>query len=313
MKVLDILNDFKEVDEDWKVGKSNYWVLLNNKEIEDLKEKIILDEESLAQCISPMDTSAKIIFFDGYMFLSFNILGYKNEMIKSRELNIYLSKDYIITLHNNDIDIIDELIKDIKDLKNCFLLKNSPNPSIILYYLLDRIVVKNYNIMAQLEEKADKIEIEILKNPSREHADELIHLRRQVYKLRKFLNPLRYVGDTLVSNDNAIINEVDITYFHSMNMKINKLMSTLESLVQDLALVREAFESEIANKTNDLMKIFTIITSIFLPLNLITSIQGMNFENMPLVSSSYGYYYVILLMIVISIVLIYIFKRKRWL
>lgn len=312
MKVLDILDDFKESGNDWKVGKSNYWIITNKEEVKELREKIILDEESMKQSIDTINTSSKIIFFDGYMFLSFNILGYRNEIVKSRELNIYLSKDYIITVYNDNIAIINELIQDIKDSKNCFMLRDNPRPSMILYYIIDRIILKNYNIISKLEAKADEIEIEILKNPSHEHADELIHLRRQVYKIRKFLNPLRYVGDSLISNDNSIIEDNDIKLFHSINAKINKLMMTLESLVQDLALVREAFESEISNKTNDLMKIFTIITSIFLPLNLITSLQGMNFDNIPLTKYSHGYYYTILIMLVISGVLIYVFKRKKW-
>jgi len=313
MQIFDILDNFNEVPEDWKVGKSNYWILLDKFELDELKKKIVLDEESLEECITYGNTTSKIIFFDGYMFLSFNILGYKNGIVKSRELNIYLSKDYIVTLYNEEIGIIDELIKDIKDLKNCFLLKNNPRPSMILYYLIDRIILKNYNIMSKLEGKADEIEIAILKNPSREHAEDLIHLRRQLYKLRKYLNPLRYVGDSLVSNDNSIIDKEDISHFHSINMKINKLMLALESLVQDLALVREAFESEIGNKTNDFMKVFTIITSIFLPLNLITSLQGMNFEKMPLSSSPNGYYYILIIMILISATMLIFFKRNKWL
>lgn len=312
MMVLDILNDFKNVDSDWKVGKSNYWVLINKNEIDLIKEKIVLDEESLNATLKYGNNSSKIIFFDGYMFLSFSILGYKNSIIKSKDLNVYLSKDYIITICDEDTGIIQEFLQDINDMKNCFMLKDNPRPSMVLYYILDRIIVKNYNIIANIEAKADEIELDILKNPSHEQADDLIHLRRQLYKLRKYLNPLRYVGDSLASNDNSIIEEKDIEHFENINEKINKLMSTMESLVQDLALVREAFESEISNKTNDLVKIFTIVTSISLPLNLITSMYGMNFRNMPFSSSPYGYYIVVLIMIVISGMLLYVFKRKKW-
>lgn len=313
MQVLDILDDFKETDDEWRVGKSNYWILINKNEIDEIKKKIVLDEESVNLVSNLGSNSSKIIFFDGYMFLSFNILGYKNSIVKSRNLHMYVSRDYIITICDEDISIIKDFIQDINEMKNCFMLKNNPTPAMVLYYILDRIIVKNYNIIAKIEAKADEIELAILKNPSHEQADSLIHLRRQLYKLRKYLNPLRYVGDSLASNDNSIIEEKDIEHFKNINVKINKLMSTLESLVQDLALVREAFESEIANKTNDLMKIFTIITSIFLPLNLLTSMHGMNFEKMPFSKSAYGYYYIVLIMIVISGILIYVFKRKRWL
>lgn len=313
MQVLDILDDFKKADEDWKVGKSNYWILISKNEVDLIRGKIVLDEESINLTVNSINNSSKIIFFDGYMFLSFSILGYKNFIVKSKDLNIYLSKDYIITICDGETDIIEDLIKDVNEVKNCFMLKDNPRPSMVLYYLLDRIVVKNYNIIAKIEAKADEIELAILKNPSHEQADDLIHLRRQVYKLRKYLNPLRYVGDSLASNDNSIIEEEDVEHFQNINIKINKLMSTLESLVQDLALVREAFESEIANKTNDLMKIFTIITSIALPLDLITSMHGMNVKNIPFSNSPYGYYYILLILILTSGILVYVFKRKKWL
>ncbi|KOA78429.1 magnesium transporter CorA family protein [Clostridium botulinum] len=313
MKIIDILNGFIRADEDWKIGKSNYWILANKEELNALQNKIVFEERNLDFNNVPDDSTSKIVFFDSCMFLRFNILAYRNEIIKSRELDIYLGKDYILTVYNNKITVIRELIEDIINLKNCFILKKNPKPAMVLYYILDRIIVKNYEIMSIIEEKADKIEMEILEKPSRHHADDLIHLRRQLYRIRKFLNPMRYIGDSLVSNDNSVIEENDIKYFKNINIKINKLMNNLESLVQNLALVREAFESEISNKTNEFMKVFTIITSIFLPLELISGVQGMNFKNMPFSRSIYGYYYTIVLMIIVTCILISIFKIKKWL
>ena len=182
----------------------------------------------------------------------------------------------------------------------------------MLYYILDRIIIRNYDVISSLEAQADNIEISILKSPRREQIKDLIHLRRQVYKVRKYLNPLRYIGDSLVGNDNSIIDEGCIERFISLNNKIDKLMLVLESLVQDLALVREAYESEISNKTNDLMKVFTIIATIFLPLNLITSMYGMNVKHIPLTNHDYGYYYILGIMAFVCMYLVLFFKRKKW-
>ncbi len=89
-------------------------------------------------------------------------------------------------------------------------------------------------------------------------------------------------------------------------------MLSLESLVQDLALVREAFESETANKTNELMKVFTVITSVFLPLNLITSMYGMNLKGIPFIDLENGCHYVVIFMICIAVFLIFVFKKNKW-
>lgn len=312
MKILDISNDFIEVTEKFTFQNNNYWIIASVDEIEKLKDFIAIDEESIAECKS-FSQASKISFFEEYIFLIFNVLDYYEEIVISKELNVFLSKYYIITIYKDKIDILDDLIKDIYDSKNCFVLKDKPKVCILLYYILDRIVVRNYNVISALEAQADKIEISILKEPKHEQIDSLITLRRQVYKIRKYLNPLRYIGDSLVINDNLVIEKDSIGYFVSLNKKIEKLMLSLESLVQDLALVREAFESEIANKTNELMKVFTVIATIFLPLNLITSMYGMNLKGIPFMERDHGCYYVVFIMTFISGILIYIFKKKKWL
>lgn len=312
MKVFDILDGFKEVTHNYELGKSHYWIMLKATEIECMKGKIVIDEESLNEC-KDYCQSSKISFFSGYIFLVFNILYYSNSSVQSKELNIFLSKDYIITVYKDEIDMLSNLIDDIKGGKDCFIIKDKPHPCTVFYYIIDRIILKNYNVISALEAQADRIEISVLKSPQNEQVEELINLRRQVYKIRKYLNPLRYIGDSLVSNENDIIEKKYISYFISLNNKIDKLMLSLESLVQDLALVREAFEAETANKTNELMKIFTLIATIFLPLNLITSMYGMNFKEIPLVCCDHGYYYIILVMILIALGLVLMFKKKKWL
>jgi magnesium transporter len=312
MVVLDILNSFKEVKEDFEEGKSHYWIILKADELHKIRNIFVLDEESLQECIN-LDQFPKLSFFSGYMFIVFNILQYNNTEVVSKELNIFLSKDYIITVYKEELEIIKELIGDINECKNTFILKEKPSASIVLYYILDRIILRNYDVISSLEAYADKIEINILRSPRQEQLEDLIHQRRQVYKIRKYLNPLRYIGDSLISNENKIIDPANIGYFRNLSSKIEKLLLSIESLVQDLALVREAFESEISNKTNELMKIFTLIASIFLPLNLITSMYGMNFTDIPFVGMKYGYYVICGIMLTISIALLCLFKKKKWL
>lgn len=315
MKVFDIINEFKEISDIRRIdrtGESNYWILAKADEIPDLRNILNLDDESIAECIDSRQAS-RISFFSDYIFLVCNVLSNIDGIIRSKEMNIFLSNNYILTVFKDDIKLLDEFINDINEDKNCFMLLTNPKPSMILYYILDRLIVRNYDIISRLEAKADKIEINILKDPKHDQIDQLIHLRRQVYKTRKYLSPLRYIGDSLVVNENSIIEDENIEHFVILNNKIDKLILALESLVQDLALVREAFESEIANKTNELMKIFTLIATIFLPLNLLTSMYGMNFQCIPLVECEHGYYYMLGFMIFISISLIVLFKLKKWL
>ncbi|OPJ59580.1 magnesium transporter CorA family protein [Clostridium oryzae] len=312
MEIYDIANNFSSVTGDWNLGDNYYWILCNAEELNILNKKIKMDTETLEECKS-LRQSAKIVFFADYIFMVFNVLEFNENEIVSRELNIYLGKTYIVTVYKNNPHILHDILKDIEQGKNCFILKKNPRPCIMLYYILDSIIVRNYNIVSGLEAAADKIEISILKQPKTEHGHQLIVFRRQLYRIRKFLNPLKYIGDSLVINENKIIEEEYIEYFKSINIKIGKLMQTEENLIQTLALVREAYESEISNKTNELMKIFATIASIFLPIEIITAIFGMNFEWQPLKHSHYGFYVVLFFMIVVVIVIVKVFKRNKWL
>ncbi|SHH55680.1 magnesium transporter [Clostridium collagenovorans DSM 3089] len=312
MKVYDIINNFNEAENTWKLGNSDYLLLGNMKELKTLGVILSLDSRNINEC-EEADFNCKISFFEKYLFTTVNVLKYEEGLIDSEQIKIFLSNDYILAIEEESENLVYNLIEDILRNRNSCILKEKPHCSTILYHIVDKIIIKNYEIISQLEREADKIELDILKNPQHEHLNMLINLRRQVYKLKKFLSPLRYIGDGLISNENEVITKECLGYFSILNKKIEKLMQALEVLVQDLALVREAFEAEMANKTNELMKVFTLIATVFLPLNLITGMHGMNYENIPFSNCPNGFWYMAIIMVCISMILIYIFKKKKWL
>lgn len=310
MKVYDILNNFADVSSNWSLGRNFYWIICDALEIDTLGKSISFAPETLEECKS-ISQSAKIDCYDSYLFIVFNVLEFEEDEIISKELNIYLGKDYIVTISKGHSDIISGLLEDINQCKNCLILKENARPSILLYYILDRIISKNHKVISSLEAKADKIEIDILKNPTEEHGRDLIALRRQVYKIRKYLSPLRYIGDSLLLTYN-IIEDNNLKYFVTINNKVEKLMQAQEVLVQGLALVREAYESEISNRTNGLMKVFTIVATVLLPFEILSGIFGMSFSYFPLKNKSYGFYLAIAIMLLVEMLLIKIFKRNKW-
>ncbi|GAA0746044.1 magnesium transporter CorA family protein [Clostridium oceanicum] len=312
MRVLDLENKFKDVTDSYNIEEGHHWILINSKEVNLLKNKFNLKEEDIIECKN-YSQSAQINFYEQYVFVILNVLEYEDSVVNSSEFNIFLGENYIITVYKEDLGIVTDLLMDIRESKNCFMLKEKPSPDILLYYIMDRVIVKDYDVISQLETKADKIEINILKKPKHEYMHEVIHLRRQVYRIRKYITPLRYIGDSLVNNDNLLIKKEYIKNYMSLNNKIEKLMMALETLVQDLSLVREAYESEIGNEANELMKVFTIVAAIFLPADLITSFYGMNFNNIPPMNCKNGCFYILFLMVISSMALIWFFKKKKWL
>ena len=313
MKIYSIDSDINEVDLA-NVNFSDecfYWFDLNPDEVEKLNSQYFnFEYTSIEECKS-LSQQAKVDFYDDYTFLVLNSLKYENGIVNPDEFNIFLGKKYILTVSKKTVKIILDLKDEIINYKTSVFFAKDRSPSKLLYYILDRLILNDYNVITKLENTADSLEIQIMKNPEKQFLQALLHLRHQVHTLRTCTAPLRYIGDNIICNENSIIDLKYIKLFKRINKKIDKLIFSLESLVQYIVLVREAFEAEIANRTNSLMKLFTIIAIFFSPLTLITGIYGMNFK-LPEYKWKYGYIYCLALMAVISTILFICFKKKKW-
>ena len=307
MIIYDVLKNFQRV-ENWELGEGQYWILADGDELQ--KFETIFSLETLKEC-QDFNQAPKIDFYNKYFFMVINELERKNGEIFSKEINVYLGNNFIVTVYKEKILILKDLIDDIRNSRNSLILNDNKQVDVILYYILDRIIINNYNIIAELECEADKIEIQVLRSPKASQIDDLVRLRREAYKLRKILNPLRYIGDSLIMNENNVIKTSHLNLFKNINYKTEKLMIALDNLNQDLAMVREAYEAEIANKTNELMKVFTIVTTIFLPLELITAIFSLSFDNMPLKSEKFAFYGLIIFMAFLVSLMFVLFKKKK--
>lgn len=314
MKIYSFDGDIKEINiEEVDFSKENfYWFDLNPQVLEALDNKFFnYDYDCILECKS-VSQLAKVDFYDEYIFLVLNSLKYENGIVIPDEFNIFLNKKFIVTVSKKEVKILEELKSELFNYKNNIFFSRDKSPAKLLYYIIDKLVLNDYQIISTLENVADSLEIHIMKKPDKQFLNGLLHLRHQVHTLRRCIAPLRYIGDNLLVNENGMITTEQLKYFAQINSKIEKLIFSLESLVQYIAMVREAFETEMANKTNELMKLFTIVSMFFSPLSLITGIYGMNFK-MPESRWDYGYLYVIILMLTVSFLLFKYFKKKNWL
>lgn len=293
-------------------SKHFYWFDLNPYELEKINYEFFnYDCDCIYECKSKSQL-AKVDFYDEYIFLVLNSLKYENGVVIPDEFNIFLNKRHIVTVSKKEVKIIEELKNELTCNKSSIFFAKDKSPSKLLYYILDKLIQNDYDIINKLENVADSLEIGIMKKPDKQFLNGLLHLRHQIHTLRRCISPLRYIGDNLLVNENGLLTTQQLKLFVQINSKIEKLVFSLESLVQYIAMVRETFETEMANKTNELMKLFTIISMFFSPLALITGIYGMNFK-IPECSWEFGYLYVIVLMCMVSLCMFLYFKKKNWL
>lgn len=137
--------------------------------------------------------------------------------------------------------------------------------------------------------------------------------RQELLRLKRYYEQLNFIFDEMTMNDNHLFSEDGIRRIMTLRNRTDRYLSAVKNLQEMVAQLREAYQSQLSIEQNDLMKIFTVVTVIFLPLSLLVGWYGMNFSYMPEIGWKYGYPAVILVSIAIAAVLIWKFKKKKWL
>ncbi len=181
----------------------------------------------------------------------------------------------------------------------------------MIYNFFADLIKEDTNYLETLEEEITETEDDLLTNSKKECAKEIITYRRELLQLKKYYEQLNRIFEGLVQNENNLISEDSLRYFNILDSRIDRLFSNVLNIRDYVTQVREAYQAQIDIEQNNLMRVFTVITSIFLPLTLIVGWYGMNLQ-MPEFSWQHGYTFVIGLSILITIVCLIIFKRKKW-
>ena len=184
----------------------------------------------------------------------------------------------------------------------------------LIFAFLDTLIEGDAKTLEDMEFAYSKAEDRILRG----HEDEnftafLLGERRRLLMLRNYYEQLSDIGHALEENENDLFTEEDLRYFKVFADKSERLERNVKTLREQLQQLREAYQSMIDLHQNSIMKIFTVISAIFLPLTLITGWYGMNFQHMPELAWRYGYLYVAGLAALVLVFCITIFKRRNWL
>jgi magnesium transporter len=176
------------------------------------------------------------------------------------------------------------------------------------------IVVDNYfNVGDRIEMRIDKLEEDILVHTKKSQLEEIIGLRGEILWLRKMLGPQRQLIATLNNKELRLIDNELQKYFSDVyenQVKINDSFDTYRDLMGNL---RDSYQSSLSARANDIMRIFTALTTIFMPLTFLTGVYGMNFVYLPFAESHWGAIIFIGIMVVLGLGMLYLFKKKDWL
>ena len=254
----------------------------------------------------------KVEDFKDYLIQIMKMLVYDPEKkeIKSEQLSLILGKNYVITFQEQEGDVFQPVRDRIKSARGKIRKKGG---DYLLYALTDAVVDNYFLIMENLGEDIETMEDELLQNSSPHTLHEIQKLRKELIYLRKGIWPLREILNTLVRGDSPLIHHASQPYFRDVYDHTIQVIETTETFRDLVAGLQDLYLSTISNRMNQVMKVLTIIATIFIPLTFIAGIYGMNFEFMPELKFKAGYFIVWGLMIVLGMGMVFYFKRRKWL
>lgn len=283
-----------------------YWIDADVEDLELLQPLFNLHDLAVEDCLSEEDQRPKIEIYESHYFIVVNSIRFDDEEIFLRALNIFLGRHYIIT-------VTKQKINELRILKPMLWEQEVSEPDRFLYLLIDLVVDNYFSVGDRIEARIEKLEEDILMHTKKSHLSEIIGLRSEILWLKKMLGPQKEVINTLNKKDLRLIDDQLQKYFSDIYENAVKISETFETYRDLMGNLREAYQSSIANRANEIMRVFTAITTIFMPLTVITGIYGMNFDHMPELHTKYGYFAVIGVMLTLGCGMLYVFRKKEWL
>jgi magnesium transporter len=257
------------------------------------------------------DQRPKIKDFVNYIFIILKMLYYDkndNEM-KVEQVSLILGKNCVISFQEREGDVFNFIRERIRN--NIGRIRKA-EADYLAYALIDAIVDNYFIIIEKLGEKIENLEDKVISRPKPANLRVIHKLRRDLIFLRKSVWPLREVISILQRGESSLILESTNVYLRDVYDHTIQVMDTVETLRDIISGMLDIYLSSASNRMNEIMKMLTIIATIFIPLTFITGIYGMNFRNMPEIKWVWGYPIVLLGMLIIGIVMVVYFKRKKW-
>lgn len=299
---------------DWiEDGTDCIWVDITGpgkEDIEPLLEEWFRFHELAAEDAMSANTLPKYDAFTRYDFFIFRTisLNVAEHGVQSEKLACFLGKNFLVTVHRNPLLAVEtvwhRLPQDVRIMER--------GADFALYSTLDFLVDEHFPLLEEIEERMDEIHELIFARPSQRLLDELLDFKRDLNVLRRQSLPQRELFNQISRGETHFIRQEHLIYFRDLYDHMYRIGEFVADERDMATSTMEAYLSVIANRTNEIMKVLTIFSSIMLPINFIAGVYGMNFAHMPELQWRYGYLWAIGLMTLIAVLMLSWFGREGW-
>ncbi|HEX9827139.1 MAG TPA: magnesium/cobalt transporter CorA [Flavobacteriaceae bacterium] len=310
-------SEFKSISEFLNL-KNNHtisWININGlnniNEIEQLGSHYNIHPLTLEDILNTLHRP-KIDEFENYLFIVFKMLYFKDEVLSYEQVSMVVGEHYVLTFQESDGDVFDDLRDRISNSKGRVRGLGS---DYLMYAILDAIVDNYLTVIEAFGDKIEDLETHIFESDSNsnETPNYIQSLKQEILKIRRSIFPFKEIVNRLEKMDCAIIDPKTHSFIRDLYDHIVNVSESIDLYREMIWSLMDMHMTIISNKMNEVMKVLTIIATIFIPLTFIAGVYGMNFDNMPELQYKYGYFILLGVMIIIFIFMLMYFRRKKWL
>ena len=244
--------------------------------------------------------------FENFDLIAFDWYDVRSERTEDSQMLLYLDRKDLFVFCE------DEAALTAAQAVFRTLAEESSNHEALCHFF-SRLLRGDMDHLDRLEAEVNDGETDVLSGAHKDYLDRIIAWRRELLRLKRYYEQLDSIFDELSMNENGLLDRQSVRQFTNLGYRMARYLNAVQSLRESVAQLREAYQSQLAIEQNDLMKIFTVVTAVFLPLSLLAGWYGMNFSGMPELHWKYGYPAVVLVSVGIAAALLIYFKKKKWL
>lgn len=255
---------------------------------------------------------AKVDNYDEYYFFVLHALRYEEESdeeIALEQLNVYLGKNYVVTLHRRTLPTMGKVAKDF--LSNNRLEVMRKGPDFFLYTILDGITDMYFPVLNRINERIEELEDDLYVEPTREVTEEFLSLKRTILSMRKAILPQKRIFASGSGNYGFMVSEENIPYYLDLVDHIERIIDSIDSFRDLVDGALATYDSIISARTNETMRILTVISTIFMPLTFLTGFFGMNVP-LPAQDSTLSTFIITVGLLGVSLWMFFIFRLRKW-
>ena len=262
--------------------------------------------------IANTEQRPKMEDFDDYIFLILKMLCFEEDknVIKAEQVGLILGSNFVISFEEGEVDVFNPVRERIRNGKGRI---RKLGPDYLTYALIDVIVDSYFLILERIGDRIEDLEEDLLDEPRPETMQAIHSLKGEMLLFRKSVWPLREVISSVERGESDLVRESTVIYLRDVYDHTIHVIDTVETFRDLLSGLLDLYISSVSNKMNEVMKVLTIIATIFIPLTFIAGVYGMNFRYMPELEWRFGYHMILLVMLIIGAGMVIYVRKRRWL